>query len=65
MSKINISIDCVVFGYDSDLKLKVLLITKKENPNDSNNTKIHVALPGDLIKVNEDIDPAAKEYLIV
>ena len=63
MSKINVSIDCVVFGYDADLKLKVLLITKKENPTDSNDTKIHVALPGDLIKVNEDVDPAAKRIL--
>ena len=63
MSKINVSIDCVVFGYDEDFELKVLLITKKENPSDLNNTKVHFALPGDLIKVNEDVDPAAKRIL--
>ena len=39
MSKINVSIDCVVFGYDEDLELKVLLITKKENPSDLNKHK--------------------------
>ena len=33
MSKFNFSVDCVVFGYDADLDLKILLITKKENPN--------------------------------
>ncbi|GIR12484.1 MAG: hypothetical protein CM15mP23_10590 [Cryomorphaceae bacterium] len=35
MSQINISIDCVLFGYDSDLDLKVLLIQRKYDPNTS------------------------------
>lgn len=64
MSNINISIDCVIFGFDSDLDLKLLLITKKENPKAKGaNIKTQVALPGDLIKVGEDLDPAAKRIL--
>ncbi len=64
MSNINISIDCVIFGFDSDLDLKLLLITKKENPEaKGENIKTQVALPGDLIKVGEDLDPAAKRIL--
>ena len=64
MSKFNFSVDCVVFGYDSDLELKILLITKKENPNNLNNdSNTQVALPGDLINIDEDIDPAAKRIL--
>jgi len=64
MSKINISIDCVVFGFDSDLSLKVLLITRKENPNAfSKKSKTQTALPGDLIKPDEELDPAAKRIL--
>tara|TARA_B100001093_G_C26755557_1_gene983213 strand:- start:244 stop:939 length:696 start_codon:yes stop_codon:yes gene_type:complete len=64
MSKINISVDCVVFGFDLDLDLKILLITKQENPKTTNkNGKIQVALPGDLIKYDEELDPAAKRIL--
>jgi len=64
MSKINISVDCVVFGFDSDLDLKVLLITKKEDPNTSaTKSKTQIALPGDLIKHDEELDPAATRIL--
>ena len=64
MSKINISVDCVVFGFDSDLELKVLLITKKENPKIASiNGIIQIALPGDLIKHDEELDPAATRIL--
>ncbi len=64
MSKINISIDCVVFGFDADLALKVLLITKKQNPNaGENRSTIQVALPGDLIRFDEALDPAAHRIL--
>lgn len=64
MSKINISVDCVVFGFDSDLELKVLLITKKENPKIANlNEVMQIALPGDLIKHDEELDPAAIRIL--
>ena len=64
MSKFNFSVDCVVFGYDSDLELKILLITKKENPkNLSKDSNTQIALPGDLINIDEDVDPAAKRIL--
>jgi len=65
MSKINISIDCVVFGFDSDSTLKVLLITKQENPKTfyKKESKTQTALPGDLIKFDEELDPAAKRIL--
>ena len=34
MSKINVSIDCVIFGFDNEEKIKVLLIEKLVNPYD-------------------------------
>ena len=38
MSKINVSIDCVIFGFDNEeKKLKVLLIEKLVNPYDKKN----------------------------
>jgi len=63
MSNINISVDCVVFGYDSDLDLKVLLISRKESANTFDTSEDHVSLPGDLIKNDEELDPAAKRTL--
>jgi len=65
MSKINVSVDCVIFGFDADLSLKVLLITKKENPKRFSifRNKKQTALPGDLIKTNEELDPAATRIL--
>ena len=62
MSQINISIDCVLFGYDSDLDLKVLLIQRKYDPNSSSD-KDHCSLPGDLIKYDEELSPAASRIL--
>lgn len=62
MSQINISIDCVLFGYDSDLDLKVLLIRRKDDPN-SSESKDHNSLPGDLIKYDEKLAVAAKRIL--
>jgi 8-oxo-dGTP diphosphatase len=63
MSNINISVDCVVFGYDSDLDLKVLLITRKESSNSIDTGRDHISLPGDLIKFDEELDPAATRIL--
>ena len=65
MSKINVSVDCVIFAFDADLSLKVLLITKKENPKRFSifRNKKQTALPGDLIKTNEELDPAATRIL--
>ena len=63
MSNINISVDCVVFGFDSDLDLKVLLITRNESSNSFDTGKDHVSLPGDLIKYDEELDPSAQRIL--
>ena len=64
MSKINVSIDCVIFGFDNEeKKLKVLLIEKLVNPYDKKNLNRQLALPGDLIRLEEDIDTSAKRVL--
>lgn len=64
MSKINVSVDCVIFGFDNEeKKLKVLLIEKKVNPYDQENIEKQIALPGDLIRLEEDIDTSAKRVL--
>ena len=64
MSKINVSVDCVIFGFDDkEKKLKVLLIQKKINPYDKKNNENQIALPGDLIRLEEDIDESAKRVL--
>ncbi len=65
MSKINVSVDCVIFGFDdAEKKLKVLTIEKKVNPfSKQDRKKTQFAIPGDLIKINEDIDDAANRIL--
>ena len=64
MSKINVSVDCVIFGFDNEeKKLKVLLIKKKINPYGKKNSGQQIALPGDLIRLEEDIDESAKRVL--
>lgn len=64
MSKINVSVDCVIFGFDNEeKKLKVLLIKKKINPYDKQNSRRQIALPGDLIRLEEDVDESAKRVL--
>ena len=56
----NISVDCVVFGFDGD-KLKVLLIERNIiEPNGLYNDK---KLPGSIIFNNEDLDEAAIRVL--
>lgn len=56
---IDVSADCVIFGFDEKEKdLKVLLIERGEEP-----FLGQLALPGDLIHINEDIDSAAKRIL--
>lgn len=54
----NVSVDCVVFGFDND-QLNVLLIEQKMQ----NINKIQVALPGDLISDDESLDDAASRVL--
>ena len=59
MSLINLSIDCVVLGFDEDQKLKVLLIKKFINEKND----YQFALPGDLVGLNEDLHIAAQRIL--
>lgn len=56
----NVSVDCVVFGFDSE-KLKVLLIDRGQLSRKKN--KKAYALPGDLIRENENLDQAAGRVL--
>ena len=57
----NVSVDCVVFGFDEDEKLKVLLIEQKSSVNGTSHT-LH-ALPGDLVWEDENLDQAASRVL--
>ncbi|MBL4585654.1 MAG: NUDIX hydrolase [Flavobacteriales bacterium] len=55
----NVSVDCVVFGFDAD-GLKVLLI---ERENADNGAVKNFLLPGDLIRNDENLDEAASRVL--
>jgi 8-oxo-dGTP diphosphatase len=55
----NISVDCVVFGFDLE-KLNVLTI---ERGADAHGKKLRLALPGDLILDNQDLDQNAERIL--
>ena len=55
----NVSVDCVVFGFDVS-GLKVLLI-ERENPNNTEGKNFQ--LPGDLIRNTENLDQAANRVL--
>ena len=59
MTALNLSIDCVILGFDEDQKLKVLLIKKFIN----NKNDFQFALPGDLVKPNEDLLSGGKRIL--
>ncbi len=59
MSPINLSIDCVVLGFDEDQKLKVLLIKKFINEKND----YQFALPGDLVGISEDLFGGAARIL--
>ena len=59
MSLLNLSIDCVVLGFDDDQKLKVLLIKKFINERDD----FQFALPGDLVGLKEDLLSGGKRIL--
>ena len=57
----NVSVDCVVFGFQN-AKLKVLLMERNhENASGENSTD--TALPGDLINNDETLDEAATRVL--
>ncbi|MEN8192541.1 MAG: NUDIX domain-containing protein [Bacteroidota bacterium] len=53
----NLSVDCVVFGFENN-KLEVLLIKRKRNPN-----KDSWALPGGFVLNTETLDEAAVRIL--
>ena len=59
MSLINLSIDCVILGFDNDQKLKILLIKKLI----SEREEFQYAIPGDLLEENEDLLCGAKRIL--
>ena len=46
MSLINLSVDCVILGFDDDQKLKILLIKKIINKKGN----VQYAIPGDLLE---------------
>jgi len=58
----NVSVDCVIFGFDNT-ELKVLLIERF--PGDKNQTQHEsMALPGNLIQEDEDLDDAVRRVLL-
>jgi len=61
-TSIDVSVDCVLFGF-ADRKLKVLLIEQKQRNEGKKVSKLQTALPGDLLKANEGLDDAAKRVL--
>ena len=59
MSIINLSVDCVILGFDDDQKLKILLIKKVINKKGD----VQYSVPGDLLGVKEDLLCGAKRIL--
>ena len=57
----NVSVDCVVFGYESG-QLKVLLI-QRDASRENDRSALSWTLPGDLIQNNENLDQAADRVL--
>lgn len=57
----NVSVDCVIFGFDGD-RLKVLLIDRGQVISSNEKEKVY-ALPGNLIREDEDLDDAAGRVL--
>ncbi len=59
----NISVDCVIFGFDFD-QLNVLLIERSlPTPEKSNTPQRRYALPGNLIGESEPLDDSARRVL--
>jgi len=57
----NVSVDCVVFGYERG-QLKVLLIQRDASKNNDRSI-LSWTLPGDLIQDDEDLDQSADRVL--
>jgi len=56
----NVSVDCVIFGFDFE-NLNILLIEQKLDDTLKKNTRF--ALPGDLVNFDENLDSAAYRVL--
>lgn len=54
----SLTVDCIIFGVDESLQLKVLLIQRGKEP-----YKDHWALPGGFVDMNEDLESAALREL--
>jgi 8-oxo-dGTP diphosphatase len=57
----HVSVDCVIFGYEEE-QLKLLLIRRALNHSEHNSDRF-LALPGDLVLEDEDLNQAAKRVL--
>lgn len=55
-----VSVDCVVFGFDYENRLNILLVQRQDENMPSESQK---KLPGSLIFSNEDVDDAANRVL--
>jgi len=60
-AKINVSVDCVIFGWDGE-HLNVLLIEQKRAKKNQH-LGPRYAIPGDLVLENEGLDDAANRIL--
>jgi 8-oxo-dGTP diphosphatase len=58
----DVSVDCVIFGYD-ERKLKVLLIDQKQITKNHPVSHLQSALPGDLVQPEESFDLAVQRVL--
>lgn len=54
----SVTVDCIIFGWDSSSQLKVLLIQRANEP-----FKNHWALPGGFVDMEEDLEAAALREL--
>jgi hypothetical protein len=63
---LHVSVDCVIFGYDSN-ELKVLIVERKHSEQNGKgqppNPKPDIALPGNLVRDDEDLDTSARRIL--
>lgn len=60
-AKINVSVDCVIFGWNGE-HLSVLFIEQKR-AGENSNALPRLAIPGDLVFENEGLDDAANRIL--
>ena len=61
-SPLDLSVDNVVFGFDGE-NLNVLLIRQGSPVDGFDEAKLQMAIPGDLVGTDEDLDESAKRIL--